>query len=48
MRKFIYLLALLPFTAIAQVKTEKISLEEAMQKAKTENKLIMMIASATW
>lgn len=40
--------ALCSFSAMGQVVYQKMSLDEAIAKAKAENKLVMVIASTTW
>jgi hypothetical protein len=40
--------ALCSLTAFGQVEIQKLSLSEAIEKAKASNKLVMIIASASW
>gem|GEM_PF-2532975 len=40
--------ALCAFSAMGQVEYQKLSLKEAVEKSKATNKLVMVIASATW
>jgi hypothetical protein len=36
------------FAAFGQVEYQKLTLKEAIEKSKATNKLVMVIASATW
>ena len=43
-----FVVALCSFSAFGQVEYQKLSLKEAIEKAKATDKLVMVIASATW
>jgi hypothetical protein len=40
--------ALCSIVAMGQVEYQKLSLKEAVEKSKVTNKLVMVLASATW
>jgi len=40
--------ALFSFSAMGQVVYQNLSLDQAIEKAKATNKLVMVICSATW
>jgi len=50
MKKIIvsFIAACCSFTAFGQVEYQKLTLKEAIEKSKATNKLVMVIASATW
>ena len=50
MKKIIlpFIAALCSLSAFGQVEYQKLSLQEAIEKSKATNKLVMVIASATW
>jgi len=50
MKKIIlsFIAAFCSLSAFGQVEYQKLSLQEAIEKSKATNKLVMVIASATW